>query len=191
MEQVLSSCCGFLHDMHPPSELAMIQRYMKLDDNGQLPAMEAMEGGYKVKRRAFLITSMPVEGSVQILPDRWALTYTPWDPAKVESHIADSRHVKSYNVFRYEHVLGKTALNIFGFDGTEEGLNRREESFLKLDLEESPELPRLCILSNAQHVAGEPFLLKHGYKPMIRGTNNYWHNNLLTVFTKDAPKRVA
>lgn len=177
MERVLGSCCGFLHDMDPVSEKLMIERYMK--KVGSVPGLEASG----LKRRAFLVTSMPLDGSVELVPGRFILTMTGWDPetAKAKGTMPkESHHVNNYNDFRVDLIMDSTVLNVVGFDGD---LDARDGAFSALDAKE-PNKPHLAILSNMQHEKGEPFLLKHGYKPIIRGCNNFWYNNHLTVFVK-------
>lgn len=178
MEQVLNTCCGFLHDMNPESEQKMIERFLSTKAGLGFEASG-------IKRRAFLVTSVPVEGSHEFLPGRYIQTMTPWDPEKVKGNMPESsHHVGSYNAFKKDLILGKTVFNIAGFDGD---VTKREESFVKID-SERPDLPHLCILSNKQHEIAEPFLLKHGYTPVCRGQNQFWYDNHLTVFVKPATK---
>lgn len=178
MEQVLSSCCGFLHDCNEKTEPAMIERFLnttsKYGENYELNG---------IKRRAFLITSTPVEDrSVELVPGWYGMTMTPWSPENVEEMPTDARHVNNYKVFKHELILNKTVLNIAGFDGD---VDSRQEFFDKL-ASAYPELPIICILSNSQHENGEPFLIKNGFKPVLRGCNRYWYNNHLTIFTRNA-----
>lgn len=177
MEQVLSTCCGFLHDMNPVSEKGMIERFL-----GNGTSDRELSG---LKRRAFLVTSVHVKGSVEFLPGRFIQTMTPWEPETAKDKMPKgSHHVSNYNNFKYEHILGNTVLSIAGFDGD---VKLREEKFLELDAL-FPEKPHLCILSNQQHDISEPFLLKHGYSIVCRGRNQFWYDNHLTVFVKPATK---
>lgn len=178
MEQVLESCCGFLHDLEPASQQKMIERYLNTLNPGR-------EGGvYGMKRRAFLVTSVPLEGSVELVPGWFVQTMNPWTPEAVGSSLpTNAHHVKPYNIFYDKEILGKTVFNIAGFDGD---MDMRQEKFDDL-LKMHPTLPRLCILSNGQHELGEPFLIKNGFKLVIRGINQYWHDNHLSIFVKEAP----
>lgn len=182
MEQILSSCCGFLHDMNPVSEEAMIKRY--LDTSAKL---EDREGNSGIKRRAFMITSKELEGSVQLIPGYWALTLTPWNPEKSE-YPADAHHVKSYTKFYYEYVMNSRVLSIAGFDGE---MDSRQKDFDEINLKANPKLPRMCILSNGQHEYGEPFLLKNGFKLVLRGRNKYWYDNHLSIFIRMPEEKAA
>ncbi len=176
MEQILDSCCGFLHDNDPRSEPTMISRFMDVD-----PSNPDREVSSTLKRRAFLVTSNPVDStSTELVPGKWALTLTPWDPAKVKEHIETAHHVKPYTKFYSELILGKTVHNVAGFDGD---MEPRQEAFDKL-LGQHPKLPVLCILSNMQHEYGEPFLIKNGFVPKLRCRNVYWYDNPLTIFTR-------
>lgn len=136
-----------------------------------------------VKRRAFLVTSVPVDGSTEFLPGRYIQTHTPWERTADLEFPKDSHHfARSYINFSHELILKETTHSINGFDGD---LEARQDKFDEL-LALYPHLPKLCILSNAQHVLGEPFLIKNGFEPVCRGKNVYWHNNLLTVFIRKA-----
>lgn len=182
MEQVLDSCCGFLHDTNKETEPQMIERFMTINEKY---GKDYEVGGYK--RRAFLITRKMLEGSVPLVDGWYGLTWTPWDREKVEKMPESAHHVKPYTMFYSKKILGGTVHNIAGFDGP---MEPRQEKFDQHMLEH-PTLPKLCILSNSQHNLGEPFLLKNGFTPQLRGRNNYWHENHLTIFTHPAQEAQA
>jgi len=182
VERVLDSCCGFLYNTEKTEEPAMVDRFF--DDKAQYP-----DGNDSLRRRAFLITSDPVKDAVEVIPGQlYANTLTPWEPDKMKKgYPKNSHHVKSYTVFYSTLILNNSIHNIAGFDGD---MGPRQEKFDQL-MQKHPDKWRLCILSNDQHTMAEPFLVANGFRPVIRGRNNYWYNNHLTIFVHPPTAKAA